>query len=104
PAEALVVDFTLIGKSILVIGGAYLLRALTELGWLPELAGIVLAFLYAITWIVIAARALSRAKRTVALFDAATGAMIAGALIWEATTRFHALTSLAAAALTAIVA
>jgi hypothetical protein len=104
PAEEPLIDFTLIAKSILIVGGAYLLRALTELHVWPERVGMVVAFVYAVMWMTIAERALRRGRRTVAIFDAATGAMVAGMLIWEAATRFHALTSAAAAALTAIIA
>jgi hypothetical protein len=104
PSEAPLIDFTLIGKSILIVGGAYLLRALTELHVLPQLGGMVLALLYAISWMVIADRALARGQQTAAAFDAATGAMIAGGLIWEATTRFNALNAIAATALTLCIA
>src|SRR5215212_6084 len=95
-------DFTLIGKSVLIVGGAYLLRALTEVGVVPQRAGVVLAFLYAMAWIAVAGRALARGRRTVALFDAATAAMIAGSLLWEATTRFHVFAPAVASALTAV--
>ncbi len=72
-------DFALIGRCVLIVGGAYLLRALTEMGWIPRLAGVALAFAYAMVWIVLADRAM----------QAATGALIAGSLIFEAVTRFH---------------
>jgi len=94
------VDFALIGKSVLMIGGAYVLRALTEMGYLNELAGIVLAFLYAMVWIWIG----NRATRTVALFDAGTAALIAGSLTWEATARFHAITPPVASAMIVVAA
>jgi hypothetical protein len=91
PASDSAIDFTLIGKSVLIIGGAYVIRALTELGVLAQISGIVLAFAYAIVWIGLAERASNRGRRTIALFDAGTGAVIAGSLLWEATARFHAL-------------
>ncbi|HEX6642400.1 MAG TPA: hypothetical protein VF215_14875, partial [Thermoanaerobaculia bacterium] len=97
-------DYALIGRSVLIVGGAYLLRALTEMGFVAQRGGVVLAFLYAMAWIAIADRAFARGRRTAALFDAATAAMIAGALIWEATTRFHIFSALIAAALTAVAA
>jgi hypothetical protein len=104
PPEESRFDYALIGKSVLIVGGAYLLRALTEMGLLPQRAGVVLAFLYAMAWIAIADRAFARGRRTAALFDAATAAGIAGALIWEATTRFHIFSALIASALTAVAA
>jgi hypothetical protein len=85
------IGFTLIGKSVLIVGGAYVIRALTELGVLANTAGIVLGFVYALVWMWFAERALRRGRRTVALFNAGTATLIAGALIWEATARFHAL-------------
>ena len=85
------VSFTLVGKSVLIVGGAYVIRALTELHFLPDMAGIVLGFVYALVWMWFAERALGRGRRTVALFDAGTATVIAGALIWEATARFHTL-------------
>lgn len=86
------IDATLIGKSILIVGGGYVLRALTEMGVLLQSAGIALGLIYALFWMVVADRALKRGKTTVALFDAATAALIASSLIWEATTRLHQLT------------
>ena len=97
-------DFALIGKSVLIVGGAYLLRALTEVGFVPQRAGVVLAFVYAMAWIAIADRALARGRRIAALFDASTAALIAAALIWEATTRFHLFSPLIASVLTAVAA
>lgn len=97
-------DFALIGKSVLIVGGAYLLRALTEVGFVPQRAGVVLAFVYAMAWIAIADRALARGRRMAALLDASTAALIAAALIWEATTRFHLFSPLIASALTAVAA
>ena len=78
-------DFALIGQSVLIVGGAYLLRALTEVGLLPQLAGVALGFIYALAWIVLADRAAQP------LYRAGTGALIAGALILEAAARFHVL-------------
>ncbi|HEV8660082.1 MAG TPA: hypothetical protein VGS96_15860 [Thermoanaerobaculia bacterium] len=99
PAETATIDATLIGKSILIIGGAYVLRALTELGVLAPLAGVILALLYALFWIWVADRAMSRGGPIVAMFDAGTAAVITAAVLWEATTRFHLLTVPIASAL-----
>jgi hypothetical protein len=85
-------DMALIGKSVLIIGGAYVLRALTELGVLGPLTGVILALVYALFWVGSADRALSRGLRIVALFHAGTAAIIAGPLLWEATTRFQLVT------------
>src|SRR5688500_9898307 len=95
-------DFALIGKSVLIVGGAYLLRALTESGLVPQLVGVAMAFLYAMVWMVLAARAAARGRRAPALFAASTAAMIAAALIWEATVRFHILGAVPASTLTLV--
>ena len=47
---------TLLGRSFIVFGGAYLLRALTEPGRLPNAAGILIGFEYALFWLVSAWR------------------------------------------------
>lgn len=93
------IDAALIGKSILIIGGGYVLRALTEMGVLAEAAGIALGLTYALFWVFVADRALKRGRTIVALFDAATAALIAASLIWEATTRLHLLTPAIASSL-----
>ena len=44
------------GRALLGLAGAYLLRALTESGALPPQAGVAIGILYAILWLVWAAR------------------------------------------------
>ena len=44
------------GRALLGIAGAYLLRALTELGVLPRASGIALGIVYAVLWLWFAAR------------------------------------------------
>src|SRR5579863_10296271 len=46
----------LLGRALLGLAGAYLLRALTESGTLPAAAGVAAGILYAILWLVWAAR------------------------------------------------
>ncbi|HUP59604.1 MAG TPA: hypothetical protein VNA69_04205 [Thermoanaerobaculia bacterium] len=90
-----------LGRSLIVLGGAYLLRAITQATLLPELAGVALAYLYAFFWIWGAHRARGNARR--ALFDGGTGIFIACALAWESSARFHLLDAwLAAAMITAV--
>ena len=72
-------DAAIVGKCVLIVGGAYVLRALTETHVLPEAVGITLGFGYALFWII---------TRTTLLF-VATGGVIAGGLAWETATRFH---------------
>jgi hypothetical protein len=81
---------SLIGRTLVILGGAYLLRALTASGRLPDAAGVGLGLLYAMTWLGVAeymrsARPLTRAFHGVA-------ALIVGLpLLWEASTRFQIL-------------
>jgi len=78
----------LAGTSILIFGGAYLLRALTESRFLPQLAGVALGLAYALVWIFTADRAARAGRRRNAAFHAATAAAIAFPLVWETTTQF----------------
>src|SRR5690349_8385475 len=45
-----------LGRALLGVAGAYLLRALTESGNLPASAGVGVGILYAIAWLILAAR------------------------------------------------
>ena len=42
---------TLAGRTLMVLGGAYLLRAITESGRLPASAGVVIGLGYALAWL-----------------------------------------------------
>jgi hypothetical protein len=87
-----------IGKALLGIAGAYLLRALTEFGVLPLTAGVALGILYALSWLVLAARAAPQ-RRFAAAVHGATSVAIAMPLVWETTVRFHAISTWVAAGL-----
>jgi hypothetical protein len=89
----------LAGKSILVLGGAFLLRAATESTALPSQIGVVLGLLYAASWIVAAALAARARRRPAAVFHSAVAAALAYPIIWEATTHFHVLSAVTAALL-----
>lgn len=81
---------TLLGRTFVVIGGAYLLRALTESGRLPPAAGVVIGLAYAVTWFVASYR--SAVTRPVsAQFHGVTAVIIGWPIILEATTRFQLL-------------
>jgi hypothetical protein len=86
----------LMGRTLLVFGGAYLLRALTANGYLPNSAGVLLAFLYALTWLWLADRAGAKGAGASAAFHGSTAVLIGLPLLWEATARFHYLASPAA--------
>lgn len=82
-----------IGRSLIVLGGAFLLRWLTQSGILPQKIGSVVGMVYALLWIAMADIKAGRGKRYSAVFHGVTGALIALPLLVEATTKFHYLTA-----------
>jgi hypothetical protein len=96
------IDLALAGKSILILGGAFLLRAATESATLPKAAGVTLGLSYAAAWIVVAVFAARAGRRTASVFGAAAASAIAYPIVWEATTRFGVLTAQSAAAILAL--
>ena len=89
----------LVGRTLMALGGAYLLRAVTETGAVPALAGAVAGLAYACVWLVMADRAAARDRRMSAVFHGVASAMIAYPLTWETTARFGLMSETAAAAL-----
>ena len=89
--------FLLLGKSMLGIAGAYLLRALAESGILPRLLMAAVAIAYAICWLVAASRVSARMRFASALY-AGTSALILAPMLWELTMRFHVLNAVASSA------
>ena len=94
---------TLAGRSFLVLGGAFLLRALTEAGRLPAFAGALLGLVYALAWIGLALLDGSRGARTSAAVHGLTAALVAYPLVGEAATRIAAFSPAAAALALAVV-
>jgi hypothetical protein len=96
----------LIGQLFLTLGGAFLLRALTEGGLLPGLAGTLLALAYAVAWFALADRAAARHQGAAATLRSLAAALIAYPLLFEATARFGylspAISALALGAITGI--
>jgi hypothetical protein len=83
--------FGLTGRTLIAFGGAYLLRALTAAGYLPQAAGVLLAFLYALAWLFLSDRAGGKGAAASANFHGATAVLIGLPLLWETTARFHYL-------------
>src|SRR5579864_2384315 len=79
-----------IGRMLLGIAGAYLLRAISEAGILPELTGTLVGLVYAGCWLVASIRTAASNRVSLAL-EGLTASAIAAPLLWEATTRLHAL-------------
>ena len=87
------------GRTLVVLGGAYLLRALTESQWLSAPAGVSLGILYSAPWLMLAPRAAARGNQLDAFVHALTAALIGYPLVWEATLRFTVLSPSEGAAL-----
>jgi hypothetical protein len=84
---SLVSVLSLVGRTCLILGGAYVLRALTDAGTLPRVGGTVLGIAYAIAWLVPIYRLdASQQRLTAASYGVAT-ALIAFPILWEATVR-----------------
>jgi len=93
----------LIGRTLVILGGAYLLRALTssvltDSALLPPAGGAVAGLLYAAWWLVQADRSAAAGRRQSAVFLGLATALIAYPLIWETTARLEFLGASAAAA------
>ena len=89
---------TLIGRTLFVLAGAFLLRALVESGRLDPGPGVWLGLAFAATWIVMADRAGGRENGPSAAFHGLAFVLIAFPLLFEATTRFHFLSPATVAA------
>ncbi|MGE3842640.1 MAG: hypothetical protein AB7I50_13725 [Vicinamibacterales bacterium] len=99
----LVTVLSLAGRSLIVLGGAYLLRAITEAGALPPRAGSLSALGYATLWVFAADRAARRGRPLDATFHGLVSSLVAYPLIYEATVRFEYFTAaLSAVALAAL--
>lgn len=90
--------FPIVGRALLGLAGAYLLRALTESATFTPRAGVAIGILYAIGWLVWAART-PAARRAEAALHSLTSALVLAPLLWEATLRFHAVSTWTAGAI-----
>lgn len=83
---------THIGRVLLIFGGAYLLRAITDFQFVRTGLGISLGAAYALVWLYMAWRqARTTARRADAAFFGATSVLLALPLLVEAVTRFELL-------------
>lgn len=90
PVEAPSGAVPILGKAVLGIAGAYLLRALAETSSIPKLPVLFVAIAYAYGWLIWAAR-VHKASRLASATYAVTSALILSPLLWESTVRFQAL-------------
>ena len=81
-----------VGRILLIFGGAYFLRAITEEGFVATWLGLLLGAAYAVWWLVFAYRkAADPAQRTRASFLAGTSVLLTLPLLHEAATTFGVL-------------
>jgi len=80
----------LAGRAFLVLGGAFLLRALTEAGRVPVVLGALLGLVYALGWVAAALRDGRRGARVSADVHGLTAALVAFPLVGEAAARLGA--------------
>lgn len=93
---------SLLGRTFIVFGGAYLLRALMESETLPPGVAVTLGFLYALVWLGAADRAAAAGRLSSSLFHGGTSVVIAFPLLWESSTRFDFFGAPATAAMLAL--
>lgn len=82
----------LLGRTLVILGGAYLLRAITSAEIVSYHVGVGLGLLYGAPWLLLAARAGSRQRRLDAFCYGLSTALIGYPLVWEATARFVVFT------------
>jgi len=87
-----------LGRALLGLAGAYLLRALTEGGTMPAGVGVAAGIAYAILWMVWAARTAAAERVEIALHSL-TAVLVLAPLLWEAVTRFCAVSTWTAGAI-----
>jgi hypothetical protein len=92
--------FPVLGRAMLGIGGAYVLRALAETSSLPRLAVACAGIAYAFLWLAWAARVRGGPRggnRYTSSLYAVTSALILAPMVWELTLRFKVLPAAIAA-------
>lgn len=82
--------FSLLGKAMLCVAGAYLLRALAESSALPQMPVVAIAIAYAVVWLLPAAR-VPVGSWFPSTAWAGTSALILLPMLWELTLRFRLL-------------
>jgi len=81
-----------VGRALLIFGGAYLLRAITDFQFVPTAIGIFMGAAYAVFWLYLAYRkSVDEAQRTHAAILGGISIVLAMPLLVEATNRFQLL-------------
>ncbi|HEX8031326.1 MAG TPA: hypothetical protein VF491_22810, partial [Vicinamibacterales bacterium] len=100
PRVDVVGTFALVGRAFVLFAGAYLLRALTESGFLNPFSGALLGLTYALALTAVAYR-VAPLQPVSASFLGSCTVIISLPLLWEVTTRFAVVTPAASAGLLA---
>ena len=88
-----------LGRVLLIFGGAYLLRAITDFGFLPTLAGIPVGIAYAVFWLYMAWRTGGRPhERVAAMLYGGVSVLLVLPILVEAVSHFKLLTGTSSAA------
>ncbi len=85
PASGVQRFVALAGRSLLILGGAYFLRALTEAHVVPVAIGVLAGLLYAAAWVAASARARENDSATMHVL---TSTLIVLPILWEASMKF----------------
>ena len=88
----------ILGRTLLGLAGAYGLRALSGAHALPASGGVLAAIVYALAWLVWAART-PAGRRTETVLYSLTSALVLAPLLWESTLRLRVLSTDTAAAI-----
>lgn len=95
-ASRVSVSLTTIGKALLGIAGAYLLRAIAGSAAAPRSIVASVAVAYAMAWVVVAVRKAEKSPFSGILY-AATSGLILAPMLWEMCLRFQAMSPVTAA-------
>ena len=100
PAFESASTFSVLGRAMLGIAGAYILRAAADSNLLPSALAAAIAIPYAAAWLILAVRARAGAWFSSTVY-AATSALILSPMLWELVFRFRILAAPGAAAVIA---
>lgn len=94
-------DLSMVGRTLIVLGGAFLLRSITESGLVSATLGVSLGLAYAAAWLVAGMR--SSVSRTSAAYHGVAAVLAAYPLVFEATRKFAVLDAWSSALALAVV-
>jgi hypothetical protein len=92
----------LIGRTLIVLGGAFLIRFITESKTLPQFAGTIVGIAYALFWVLLADYEARKTASESATFHGVSAALIGFPLLWETTLKFAYLTPTQSAAVVTV--